>query len=368
MSTSLAETPKTEQPKGLRAMVTTEQVQRAIASSLAGVFDSEKFTSNMIVELNRAELAGCSTDSKYLAFHVCATMALAPWLQHVALIPRALKDKGESVTVMPQWQGLHAIMMRHPDVLDIRARLVHRTDTYSWDNERERLTHTMDPFAKERVFSKMDDVVGGYLVITYRDGRKKYHLVHQELMVKARGCAKGTGIWDKWVEEQCLKTVYRNAYARRVVPIDALVDEEMTRVLAAEDEALENDPQRVVRVAAEEPKAIPYQVSEPMTVEEAVQLFEEAADAATRAEAVGQIVWAATDRVLDGDLTPLTARLGGVDESACYLCERLLACQDRKGVPQIKTWIQNSHAKGEIGDKLRDRMLRFASRVQEGLR
>lgn len=214
---------------------------KTIESALGGTLDSEKFVSQMIIAFEKnPEVAKCTDKSKFECAYICATLGLSPTLGDVALIPRA-----GMLTAMPQWQGFHTLMMRSPYIKSLKARIIHRVDEYTFNAEDETLTHTYDPFADGRVFTDWKDVKGGYLVIEYNDGTpKQYHCVSVDTFKKARSCAQSDNVWKKWFYEQLLKTVYRNAFARRVVPMDQLGAERVTRLVEVTDEVEGNDPDR----------------------------------------------------------------------------------------------------------------------------
>lgn len=245
-------------PMGLREMLDAPNIKAGISAALGGFMDEDNFLSQMLIAFQAPGSGGnpgvidCTLDSKFKAAHVCATLGLLPTLGQVALIPRNMKDQGLCVTVMPQWQGFQALMLRNPEVKSVKATLVHASDSYVYDPDTESLTqHTFDPFDPTRMFRNFDDLRGGYLTVTWTDGRPKtFHFVKRDTFEKARKCAQGDGIWTKWFEEQCLKTVYRNAYARRVIPIDPFASKRIQALVESEDLALGNDPARIIDVPA----------------------------------------------------------------------------------------------------------------------
>jgi hypothetical protein len=82
--------------------------------------------------------------------------------------------------------------------------------------------------------------------VTYRDGRPpKYHFVTVAQITKCQKCAQTQNVWTNWYEQMALKTIYRDAYSRRVVPIDPLAQARMEKVLAADDAILANDPRLI---------------------------------------------------------------------------------------------------------------------------
>lgn len=234
----------------LAAWFAKPNIRSRISSVLGAATNPDFFIEQVIIALTADALAECSPESKYRAAHECATLAMLPTMQHVALIPRKVKEDGRVVrvdcTVMLQWQGYHALLTRHPDVQDIRHALVHPTDEFVWDGTTQTvLRHQYDPFADDRVFRKLEDIRGGYLRLAFTDGRVKFHCVSQDTIRKARGCAQTQDVWGKWLEEQAIKTLYRNAYARRILPMDVMPREAESRILKAiehDDETLGNDP------------------------------------------------------------------------------------------------------------------------------
>lgn len=230
---------------GLSSWLSRNDVRERISSALGGSISCDHFLSQMIIALEKTpEVKACTPQSKFEATNICATLGLLPTHGQVALIPRNIKGVPQ-VTVMPQWQGYQALMLRHPDVKTVKAVLVHASDTYRYDPETEQLSHNFDPFQEDRKFVDWKDVRGGYLVVQFKDGRpKQYHFVTIDTMQKARSCAQSDNIWRKWFQEQCLKTIYRNAFARRVVPMDH-IGGHAEQLNYLEDEAQGNDPNRV---------------------------------------------------------------------------------------------------------------------------
>ena len=254
-------------PKGLRDLLESPNVRTGISKALGGFMDEGNFLSQMLIAFQapgadgRPGVIDCTLDSKFKAAHLCATLGLLPTLGQVALIPRDMKGEGLVCTVMPQWQGFQALMLRHPDVRSVKATLVHSSDTYGYDPETESVVnHTFDPFDPKRTFTDFKDLRGGYLVVIYKDNRQKlYHCVKLDVFERARKCAMTDKIWLKWFEEQCLKTVYRNAYARRVVPIDPFATHRIQALVESEDDALGNDPERLTSTPV---AAVTYQPEE----------------------------------------------------------------------------------------------------------
>lgn len=262
----------------LTKMLKSPNVMSRLQDALGGSMSAEQYCAQIIISLNDEKFADCTPESKFSAAHKCAALGLLPSLQQVALIPRRNKQTGQrELTVMPQWQGLQSLMLRHPDVLSIRAALVHQTDRYAIDPATGGLAvHEYDPFDPDREFKSIEDVRGGYLVIKWRDNRPHtWHFVTQRTIQQSQQCSDPrSDVWTKWFMEQALKTVYRNAYARRVVPIDPLVNSNLEKAIQAEDAALDNDPARIEPPPAE----TPTMTFEPEPVSRSQQLIEQIAE------------------------------------------------------------------------------------------
>lgn len=222
----------------LSAWVARPEVKQQIMAAVGDTLDAEQFASHMLVALNRPEFAKCTNASKAMALLECAALGLLPTAGQVALIPY----KG-ALKAMPQWQGYKAVMERHPSVLEVQAFLVHKSDAFGVENGDVR--HSFDPLDPARTFDDIGDIRGGYCKIIYRDGRPpRFHFVTAAHIKKARGCAETQAIWKKWFEQMALKTLYRDCYARRAVPVDPLVAARMERITAADDVILGNDPRQ----------------------------------------------------------------------------------------------------------------------------
>jgi recombinational DNA repair protein RecT len=220
----------------LAAWVQEDETRRQIAAAVGDTLDADQFASHMLVALNRSEFAHCTNASKAMAVLECAALGLLPTAGQVVLIPYKNQLKA-----MPQWQGYKALMERHPAVLEIQAYLVHETDTFNVTDGV--CHHAYDPLDPKRKFDGVKDIRGGYCKIIYRDGRPpRYHFTTAEQIKKAQGCAQTQNVWKKWFEQMALKTLYRDCYARRAVPVDPLVAARIDRITAADDVVLGNDP------------------------------------------------------------------------------------------------------------------------------
>jgi recombinational DNA repair protein RecT len=229
---------------GLRAWVQQDKVVAGLDAALAGFMQADTFISHMLTAFQGDDkISKCSDSSKFTAIHECAALGLLPTLDQVRLIPY-----GQELKAMPQWQGYKALMERHPDILEVQGVLVHKTDHCEVVNLVP--SHNYDPFDTNRQVKSADDIKGGYCKIIYTNGRPpKYHFVNVAKITKAQKCAKTQKIWSDWYEQMALKTLYRDCYARRAVPIDPMVQDRLQKVIKAEDATLGNDPARPAREA-----------------------------------------------------------------------------------------------------------------------
>ncbi|MFH1568505.1 MAG: recombinase RecT [Gemmatimonadota bacterium] len=212
---------------------TNEDVRADIEGALMGLVSVETFLAQCVIAAtSQPEVLDCGPQQMLSAILRCAQLGLMPGpLEHVALVPH----KGK-IVVRPQWQGLKALMERHPDVAEVTAVLVHVSDTFRIVNGR--VEHEYDPLGPERVFIHPSDrngkppgLKGGYVTIRYADGslgNPPHGFIRESEIEKRRLCSEvpdlyqrgGAGPWRKWYEEMSIKTVIRHAFARRAVPID----------------------------------------------------------------------------------------------------------------------------------------------------
>ena len=229
----------------LTEWVESPAVSTRLGAALDGIMPTETFIAHMLTAFQDAKVRQCSDRSKFTAIHECAAMGLLPTLGQVRLIP--YKD---TLQAMPQWQGFKALMERHPDILEVQGVLVHMKDNIEVRNGEP--IHSFDPFNPKRIFNSVDDVRGGYLKILYANGRPpKYHFVTANQIKKAQSCAQTQNVWKSWYEQMALKTIYRDAYARRAVPIDPMVNARLQKIINTDDLQLGNNPQLVELEAGE---------------------------------------------------------------------------------------------------------------------
>lgn len=233
----------------VKAMMSNPTVRERIGAALMGVVDGPAFAEQCIIAANDPALSKCSPVSLCTALMQCAQVGLTPGKQHglVALIPR-----GGNVDLQIQWQGFKVLMERVPGIKRVRPVLVHRIDDFALDADGT-VTHRYDPLADERVFRHPDtlpkgsqpDLRGGYLRIEWKDGTVDFHFVKGAKIEANRRCAQSQNVWRAWYEEMCLKTVIRDAWARRAVPYDPVAAAHMS---AADELERKRNDERVVNV------------------------------------------------------------------------------------------------------------------------
>lgn len=252
MSTSLQDRGQSELK--LAQWVDRHEVRARISAAVGDIMDADQFIAHALVAFQDPKVKSCTPLSQYTALHQLAALGLLPTLGQVVLIP--YKDQ---IKCMPQWQGFKALMERHPSVLEVTAVIVHKNDTFRFHNGE--VLHDYDPFDATRNIQSLDNIKGGYCKIIYRDGRPpKYHIVTVEHIDKCRRCAQTQEVWGKWLVSMILKTLYRDCFARRAVPMDPLVHARLQAVVHADDINHGNNPNRIgeeFSASGHEPPAVP---------------------------------------------------------------------------------------------------------------
>lgn len=233
--------------RGITRWVEEPKLVSRLQAALGDIMPVEQFTAHMLTAFQDSKIIACSDQSKFIAVHKCAALGLLPTLDQVRLIPY-----GNEVKAMVQWQGYKALMERHPDVLDVTGYLVHVSDQITVENGEP--NHRFNPLQPGREFKSVADLQGGYCKIIYCNARPpKYHCVTARQITKAQACAQTQNIWKKWYEQMALKTLYRDCYARRAVPIDPCAQVRLQKAILSDDRLLGNDPQRVPIESPTEP-------------------------------------------------------------------------------------------------------------------
>lgn len=169
-----------------------------------------------------------------------ASLKLSPCVGQIAVVSYNTR-RGPVVRAMITARGMLTLMMRASDVADVDVQLVHKSDTYRLVNGE--FIHEYDPFDEAREIKGPEDIKGGYLKVTYRDGRVKYHFVTVSKIEKMRACAERQVIWNTWYREMAMKSVIREAFARQVITIDPLVQMALSKVISQDDDVLANTPE-----------------------------------------------------------------------------------------------------------------------------
>ncbi len=230
--------------KQVRGWLAHPEMQSRIGNALGGFMSGDMFMAQVALAVQEPAIAKCSPTSVFNAMLEVATMGLLPGKQHghVALIPR----RGE-LTVMPMFGGLKYLMERQPHVAQVKALLVHTSDTLLVQ-EGVVVKHEYDPFGEERLFQHWANgecgLRGAYARIEYTDGMIDYHFVTAAKVKANADCAQNQGNWRKWFPEYVLKTVYRDVYARRAIRLDPETEGRLGAVTVAEDKFEGNEPDR----------------------------------------------------------------------------------------------------------------------------
>ena len=250
----------------LRDWLEDKNTTALIADALAGYLDPHVFKAQLALMAADTSLQDCNLDSILSAGLTCARMGLVPGpSRHVAMIPRS-KRVGDNwikvVDPMPQWQGFKFLMEKQDGIKRVTPVLVHVKDQFEFVDGA--LHHRFDPLDDEREFLHPSDnggklsLRGAYLKIEHTDGEVRYHFMTAKAIERRRMCSdnpdeitrkdgsKFKGVWRNWYAEQCLKTVLRDAFARRAVSIDPTLEARIAKVESADDVALGNDPAKAL--------------------------------------------------------------------------------------------------------------------------
>lgn len=257
MSTDLAEVQ--QGGKLTEWLFTPENVSR-FDRLLGDVIGGQDYLTRVMVPFMNADIRACTVASQLESIHKCATLALFPDLQHVALIPRK-QGQVTICTMMIQWQGYKTLFERSPDVLEASATLVHVGDEFGITDGR--IDHRYNPLSPQREFLKGDDLQGGYLTITFRNNRpQKYHFVTSAYVERCRRAAQTQGVWNQWYEQMALKTVYRSAWSRRIINFDPILQKRLMEAGELDDDTLGSDPMIVDQRPTGLPTAMPVKRAE----------------------------------------------------------------------------------------------------------
>lgn len=313
MSTAIQPAAKSQ----LSKWVAQDEARDRVAAILGDTIPVDQFLGHILTEFQDPKFSQCSDKSKFDALHEAAALGLSPRLGQIVFVPY----KG-ILKATPQWQGYKAVMERHPKIEEVTATLVHVSDDFCCDGTS--VVHTFNPLDSNRVVESAKDLQGGYCTIYYSTGRPpKYHFVPISYISKAQACAQSQSIWTKWYKQMAIKTLYRDCYARRAVPVDPLVGEKLDRLTKLDDINLGNDPNRVAGMqpqpkrlttadimgATEPEPAVQEPEPEPgeMTKREEYLAYIEEADSAEQLDLIGDNALA--EGMAGGDLEVVSAAI-----------------------------------------------------------
>ena len=247
-----APAPKEPRPKSaaltVQGWMSSPTMSAALSAALGGYMDFKTFAAQCYITAQDPKLAACSAESMMKSFLEVAQMGMLPGPahKHVALVPR-----NGVITVTPEWRGYKFVMERQDGIKRVRPILVHKSDVFSTTGGS--IVHEYDPFDDARVFEHPDvakaakrecQLRGGYLEIAHDTGEVEYHFVSAAKIERNRACAETQKLWMKWFEEQCLKTVVRDAFSKRVISINPELGARLAAADDADNRALGNDPAR----------------------------------------------------------------------------------------------------------------------------
>lgn len=255
--------------RGIRKMLFDHSVQAQVFASLPPDIAPDKFAALCLDQL-QAMLAMLDSAKQAKVFRNpvlvlraaqrTAALGLIPgkgsgevaWIFREGWTQKNGERTPDSIDAMPMRAAFQRLMRQADGVLDVEAVLVHERDTFRYRDGV--VQHEFDPFDPEREFLNPDDagdkphgLRGGYLRVTYRDGRVRFHLVPFAKINANRRCSKkpnGDAPWGRWYPESVEKTIVRDAAARRVVDWSVNALERMAALEAAARDADSESPER----------------------------------------------------------------------------------------------------------------------------
>lgn len=152
------------------------------------------------------DLLLCTPTSLIASALYCAEVKLKPSAGHVHLIPlknRQVQGEPMEVNVWTGYLGYKILMLRHPDVRMVEARLYHEEDEFD-------LQYGSDPRIIHRpALGDRGAVLGAYFVGTLATGEKILDDLDLAGLEKRRKVSKkkNSGPWDEWTHEMYRKTM-----------------------------------------------------------------------------------------------------------------------------------------------------------------
>lgn len=133
-------------------------------------------------------------------------LTLNPADGYAYLVPEYNKQtKANECMLRISFKGLIKVATDTGQIDWVKADTVKKNDEFEYCGAWELPTHKMDPF------SDRGDLVGVYCVAKLSSGGHLTDVMSWEEVMKIKGCAKTTMVWDKWPEEMAKKAVIKRA-------------------------------------------------------------------------------------------------------------------------------------------------------------
>lgn len=116
----------------------------------------------------------------------------------------ALVAFGKTCTYMPMVQGIVKKAKMYGDVKDMRTNMIYENDMFHWvEGDEPRIEH-------EPTLSDRGAMIGGYVIVTMKDGSLKRLVMGRDDLERIRATSKQpNGIWQKHYTSMCAKTLIR---------------------------------------------------------------------------------------------------------------------------------------------------------------
>ena len=205
--------------------------------SLVGEARVKRFVSIMLAQSNRApELLECTRDSVVNAIQHCALIGLMPGPRgDIYLIPfknRKLGNKKE-LTVLLGYKGMMKLALQHPNVRNVEAACVYKTDYFEYNEGDKTIRHEYEPDADHDA----DTIIGAYSRVWFHDTDRPtilYYNLKQIESKRKRSKQPDGNFWTNDRAAMVRKTVIRGHYNGGEVPLTDELSAAMDRELAEE--------------------------------------------------------------------------------------------------------------------------------------
>ena len=186
-----------------------DDFKNEIAKALPKHLTPERFIRVALTALNRTpKLQQCSQVSLFKSLLDCSALGIEPDGRRAYLIPY-----GKECTLIISYMGLIELCKRNGDVSNVYAALVHENDLFEYDLGTERqITHK--PALRNR-----GDVLGGYAVVSFKNGEKDFEFMDVIEINKIRDRSKAgqSGPWKSDWGEMAKKTTIRRLLKRQIL-------------------------------------------------------------------------------------------------------------------------------------------------------